>query len=71
MTKETLIANIEAKKYETAGNSFFEDLVELFELDPTDRRTNKMYSLAWENGHAFGYLEVFYHFQDLVEVFKS
>ncbi len=71
MTEEILRANIEAKKYETDGNSFFEDLAELFELDPADKRTSKMYSLAWENGHSAGYLEVFYHFQDLVEVFKS
>lgn len=71
MTQEQLIANIKADKYGTHGNSFFEDLVELFGLDPADKRTSKMYSLAWENGHAYGYLEVFYHFQDLVEVFKS
>jgi hypothetical protein len=75
MTYQELSENIKAKKYETLNGKterdFFDDLVELFELDPKDRLTQRMYSKAWENGHSGGYFEVYNHFHDLIEVFKG
>ena len=53
------------------GENFYEDLVELYNLNDNDPIVYRMYSLAWKNGHAYGYQEVFNHFDDLVNVFKS
>jgi hypothetical protein len=72
MTYEIITKNLNDRVYELKnGQDFFEDLVSLHKLDPTDRKVNKMYSLAWEYGHSGGYSEVFYYFNDLVEVFKG
>lgn len=34
-------------------------------------KADKVYALAWENGHAYGFREVFSHLQDLAEIFKD
>lgn len=71
MTISDIRVRINEGFYNKDGASFYEDLVETFELDPLNKITSKMYSLAWQNGHAYGYHEVLAHFQDLVEVFKD
>jgi hypothetical protein len=75
MTHEQMRLNIDKKLYDVKnGHSerdFYDDLVELFKLDPTDPVVPRMYSKAWENGHAYGYHEVMTHFEGLVEVFKG
>lgn len=74
MTHEEIKSFIDRKLYNVKnGHSerdFYDDLVELFKLDPTDPITTRMYSKAYENGHAYGHHEVLCHFSDLVEVFK-
>jgi hypothetical protein len=72
MTYEEMHEKLIKKVYDNnQGQGFFDDLVELHNLNPTDPVTSRMYSLAWENGHAYGYYEVFLHFNDLVQVFKG
>ncbi len=75
MTHEEMRTNIDRKLYNvTNGQSerdLFDDLVELFKLDPADPITHRMYSKAWENGHAYGLHEVVTHFEGLVEVFRG
>jgi hypothetical protein len=72
MTYEEMTEKLNQKVYEkNNGQGFFDDLVELHNLDPADPIASRMYSKAWENGHSAGYYEVFLHFNDLVEVFKG
>lgn len=73
MTREEVIENIQRNLYEVKNGQserdFFEDLVELNKLDPTNPIVYRMFSKAYENGHAYGYEEVMSHFEGLVEVF--
>jgi hypothetical protein len=75
MTREEIVTNIQRKLYDVnngqSERDFFDDLVELYKLDPTDSITTRMFSKAYENGHAYGHHEVLCHFGDLVEVFKG
>ena len=75
MTHEEIRTNIARKLYDVKNGQserdFFDDLVELFKLDPTNPITTRMYSKAYENGHAYGYNEVLCHFEGLVEVFRG
>jgi len=75
MTREELKMYIDKKAYiqqfNKDGRDFYDDLVELFKLDPTDPITSRMYGMAWNNGHAYGLYEVLSHFEDLVGVFKG
>ena len=71
MDKEQVRDFIKNKAYDNGSRDLFEDLVETFKLDPTDPIVSRMYSMAWDNGHSAGYLEVFYHFSDLVYVFRG
>ncbi len=72
MTKEEVKQFIREKAYEKDPiRSLYDDLVAAFELDGTDARVSKMYTYAWEKGHSGGYMEVYYYFDDLVDIFKS
>ena len=75
MTHEELKENIKKGVYEVKDNKserdFFEDLVELFELDVKDPIVGRIWGMAWDKGHWAGYHEVYSHFHDLVEVFKG
>lgn len=72
MTREEIVNHIKNKSYETKdGRDFYDDLVEVFKLDPTNPITSRMYYKAWDSGHAYGYHEVLCHFEDLVEVFRG
>ena len=73
MTQQDINDAIDQRLYDKkeSNREFYTDLVEFFKLDANDKVVKKMYSLAWENGHAYGYYEVFGHFEDLVEVFKG
>ena len=48
---------------------FKHDLVEAYGV-ANNPNVEKAYRLAWENGHAFGYGEVVYHFDQLVELLR-
>lgn len=52
------------------GRDFYEDLMKLSGV-PDNELTARMYSLAWQNGHSYGYQEVLHHFRDLIWVFKN
>lgn len=72
MTYEEMCEYIRSNAYERPnGRDFYQDLIDLHQLDERDPQVSRMYSLAWGNGHAHGYLEIFNHFNDLVRVFKS
>jgi hypothetical protein len=76
MEREQLLEFIKQRAYDTYGTNanrrdLFDDLVEVFKLDPTDPITTRMYSNAWESGHSYGVGEVFNHFEDLVYVFRG
>jgi len=75
MTYEDIITNIDRKLYEVdhgySERDLFDDLVEVFKLDPTNPITTRMHGKAWESGHSGGLREVVIHFSDLVEVFKG
>lgn len=71
MTHQTMQNNLNSGLYKGPdGSKFYQDLINLFGLEDNEI-SHKMYQLAWKNGHAYGYEEVYYHFTDLVEVFKS
>ena len=67
MTQEEIRQFIKDGSYESRPprRSFYDDLVAAFELDGKDSRVTKMYGYAWDKGHAYGYMEVYYYFQDL------
>lgn len=71
--KEQIMSLIDSGAYNYGPDQrdFFDDLVECFKLDPADPVTTRMYSLAWEYGHAGGIHEVFYYFKDLTQVFRG
>lgn len=71
MTKQEIQEKIKNRVYEKSDADFFEDLVSAFNLDSKDKKVAKMYRLAWDNGHPYGYGEVMGHFEDLVEIFKD
>lgn len=73
MTKKDIDDAIDQRLYDhkESKREFYADLVELFQLDGNKPLTKRMYQLAYENGHAYGYYEVYGHFEDLVEVFKG
>lgn len=75
MNKQDMYEHIKNKVYDklpnNGGREFYADLLETFSLDAKDPVVPRMYSLAWQNGHAYGYGEVLSHFEDLVEVFKG
>lgn len=72
MTQEEVQQFIRENAYSNKPiRNFYEDLVSAFELDGTDSRVSRMYGYAWDKGHAYGYMEVYYYFQDLVEVFNG
>lgn len=56
-------------KYEENEAEFFNDLLEKFSL-PNNEITRKMYSMAWEEGHSYGYSEIFCYFQNYVELYE-
>ena len=71
MDREQVQELIKNRAYDKGDRDFFDDLVEAFELDPTDPITTRMYSMAWDNGHSAGMHEVLAHFSDLVYVFRG
>ena len=52
------------------GEEFENDLFDEFGVSDNPKR-HKCFSLAWENGHAHGYSEVYNHFGDYVELIKD
>lgn len=71
MTREELKKLLMENAYTNdKSRDFYQDLLSAFGLKESNL-TARMYSLAWENGHAYGYHEVYCHFSDLVRVFKD
>ena len=72
ITKEEVQQFIREKAYEQKdGRDFYEDLANAFGLPTQDPLTSRIYGHAWETGHSAGYMEVFYHFKDLVYVYTG
>ena len=71
MTHEQIIENINSGKYGKDAQGFFEDLVDMFALDPSDPRTLEMYATAWNDSLSVDFLEVYWRFSDLVEMHDS
>ena len=59
--------NTEKQKLE---QEFQDDLFYEFEVSDNPKR-HKCFALAWENGHANGYSEVYNYFGDYVELIKD
>lgn len=73
MTYEEMDKKLRDRAYDNdkTDENFFNDLLKLHNLDANDPIVHRMYSMAYENGHAYGRYEVFIHFNDLVHVFKG
>lgn len=72
ITKEQVQEFIKNKAYEGKdGRDFYEDLASAFNMPVQEPLTSRIYSHAWETGHSAGYLEVFYHFKDLIYVYTG
>lgn len=73
MTHSEIEENIKNSRYVEFDcgpeRDFYEDLADLFNLDPKDPLTGRIYAKAWEYGHGAGLLEVMYQYEDLVRVF--
>ena len=52
------------------AQEFEDDLFDEFGVSDNPKR-HKCFGLAWENGHAHGYSEVYNHFSDYVELIKD
>jgi len=52
------------------AQEFEDDLFDEFGVSDNPKR-HKCFGLAWENGHAYGYQEVYSHFSDYVELIKD
>jgi hypothetical protein len=50
---------------------FYNDICEDFGLDPNSAKSRKIYAKAYEDGHAYGYSEIYSHFQDLLDFVES
>ena len=55
--------------YETKENEFIQDLFEEFGVTDNPKR-GLCYSIAYADGHAHGFSEVYTKFSDLVELIK-
>lgn len=72
MTHEEMQEKIKSGFYDKDnGQNFYEDLIDLYNLNDNDPMASRIYSLAWKNGHTYGYQEVINHFNDLYLVFKT
>jgi hypothetical protein len=58
------------EKTQKLAQEFEDDLFDEFGVSDNPKRY-KCFSLAWENGHAHGYSEVYNHFSDYVELIKD
>lgn len=60
-------------RHETARlkHLFYEDLCEEFGLPAASKRSTKIFEKAWEDGHAYGFSEVYGKFSNLVEFLDS
>ncbi len=61
------------RKYQEIANDIFrEKLEEEYGVEDLPQQTkDKLFSKAWEKGHAYGFSEVKYAYDDLVEVVKT
>lgn len=46
------------------------EIFKYFEVEWDDKKTQKAWSIAWENGHSSGYNDVVNYFEELVELIK-
>jgi len=58
------------KEKQKLAQEFENDLFDEFGVSDNPKR-HKCFSLAWENGHANGYSEVYNHFSDYVELIQD
>jgi len=72
---------IELEKYHAALKLYREEsnrLERLFKIEALEEvglsdhpKADKIFAYAWEQGHAYGYSEVFIHLRDIAELFKD
>lgn len=62
-------ANREAynKAQRLIEDGFYNDCCDEFDLDPGKDSSRKIYQKAYEDGHAYGYAEVYNHMVDLCD----
>ncbi len=64
----------ELDKYRTEDlrlyNMFKASLIYSWDLDPANEKTEKLFNIAWDKGHASGYYDVIQEFNELVELIK-
>lgn len=66
---ETMRQAINAGTYDKKSKDFRLDLFKAYGL-MDNSKADKAYSIAWDNGHAYGYMEVLSHFDVLVDLIK-
>lgn len=68
--KETRkIENEQIKQLNTVLEDYIKDEAGLYDHVPKDKQ-DKVWSLAWQQGHSSGYSEIYNHLLDLVNLFE-
>lgn len=68
LTLNDIYNYIDEKKYESLERDLYEDLAEVYLVDPKSDAVKRVYRMAWEYGHAHGYRDVISYYDDLVKI---
>ena len=64
------IKKLYADYFNEHPNDFYNYMIKYMGVQDS-HKVKKAYNLAWENGHSYGYSEVYSYFQDYIELIKD